>query len=376
MVADHSSGEQKSGVKRLYLVALVVGLCNSERDYQVPTLATYALLTAVVLSGPAAKGKKAKAPIKRQPAVVTGKVLDHNGKPMQGVKVSGRGNRYIGGEVTTDAAGRFRLPKVKVAYEKVVFTSKRLRFWAIRLGKSNSVTVKLPVAGTIKVRFHIPGANHPGEYRMQLNAKIPRIEKVGKKSVIRVRFKEFLNKEWGYLGPKAMQQLVDNPGEITFTGLAPGKYDLSRPKYMKLGGFSIGSFFNRQEVEVKPGKTTVVKLEVKKGRRIIGLVKGIPKGAKGAVIYIRDPQASPSPRAFDYKVTSYDGIGAGSDGKFVSASLKPGKYRINVHAYFPDPSKIFRSGIVLPSHTASKVITIPPGDKPLKVVITLKKRKK
>jgi WD40 repeat protein len=94
----------------------------------------------------------------------SGRVLDHEDKPVENVRVdydtSGRNF------VHTDKNGRFLLPDGENPDRITVFAPPldALTLWAPKLGWSEDVTIRLPQPATLKVVMDIPGAVHDNEH--------------------------------------------------------------------------------------------------------------------------------------------------------------------------------------------------------------------
>ncbi len=105
-------------------------------------LAGCLMLVACTEKDPTPDAPDAPQGEKTTPYAVTGRVVDTQGKPMQGVKVRADNDALYGSaEVTTDANGRYTLPKLEIggwkiyAWKEITYKDK---IYHLRLGMPNA----------------------------------------------------------------------------------------------------------------------------------------------------------------------------------------------------------------------------------------------
>ncbi len=302
---------------------------------------------------------------------IRGRVLDHAGKPVAGARVflggpgrfaeivDGKTERFGGKRETTDAGGRFVIHGAAPGeVHKIVLLAPGLNVWmvpVVELGKE--LSVKLPEPATLVLRYDIPDDNPTARFRLQL-------------------------KTWDMPDWKGAVSCVQNPtaknqGEVVLKNMAPGVYDVIRMKPLRVGDSGTDAFCDRCDVTLEPGKTTTLQFVRKKGSPIEGKVVGLERtGATGAFVFVRSPKVTGDPQAHDeWRLPIYDGVTSAKDGRFKTALIEPGQYKIVAHAYEPEPRGMgISTGWRLPAYVGTAKVTVPEDGPPPRVQIEMKPR--
>ena len=197
-------------------------------------LATGYLPQPILDQAPAAGVKQVKDRVVRlkRASEIAGRVLYHDGSPAADVPVFlldkwsaliTRGNAWdCTGRIeadnitrtTTDSAGRFKLPGGN-GERAIAVSSPRLDVWAVPApdtdATSAELTIKLPQAGRLIVRYDIAGGDAKTKLFVELHdADLPA--------------------SWGVI-PNRYEPVVSNGGQVVLDNLPPGHYDLARQKH-------------------------------------------------------------------------------------------------------------------------------------------------
>jgi beta-lactamase regulating signal transducer with metallopeptidase domain/protocatechuate 3,4-dioxygenase beta subunit len=272
-----------------------------------------------------------------------GRVLDHNGKPVQNVRIErDPGDRD---PIRTDKNGRFLIPDGK-KYGRLTFTAPPVdgvTLAAPKQGWDDELTIRLPQPATLKIIVDIPGAIQDNELRTSwADGRGRRSEPAGREIQFYLhRFWLLPNEKDGLQHARnyVQQYTVSNPGEIVLTNMLPGFYDFSREETFVLDKEERTFFCDRQDINLAPGETKTVRLVRKRGQRVGGQLRGLPEGVAGAFIRVRPIAASGDPRKRDeWALPTFDALTCARDGQFLTSLLEPGQYKITAGAYRPDPN--------------------------------------
>ena len=300
---------------------------------------------------------------------VRGRVLDHKGKPVAGALVILAGNQpvevidglpdhFTGSTAKTDKDGRFVLTGAAGEKDTLVVSAPSLHLWRAAMPKRGTeATIELPEPAAIAIRYDIPGDQAVGQFRLQL------------KTWERARWKGIVS---GVQKPD-----VRNEAQTLLRNLTPGVYDLARMKHLRVGDMGKGVFCDRRTVTLRAGRTTRVEFVRKTGAAIAGEVLELKRaGAAGAFIYVKDAKATGNPRKLDeWKLTTYDAVTCGADGRFRTARIPPGTYTVIANVYRPEPpGGVFRTGWRLPDLVGVAKVTVPKSGAPPRVRILPKPR--
>lgn len=313
--------------------------------------------------------------VRLQPGhVVTGRVLDHKGQPVEdaAVFVSGptglnlsrkkvwssydRENTRVK-PILTDAEGRF---EIAVGEARALAVScDQVDVWAAPLPeKGESAEIRLPEPGTLAVRYNIEGADDDAGIFIQMLA----YEDAPFKDT-RVRSEQ--------------QYKLKNGGGFIFRNMPPARYQVARYRMVRLASMGRGMFLDRKEITIEPGKELRVSFTRKNGVRIPGKVTGLKEaGLKTALVMVLPvPKPGEKPRRFG-GFTIYDCRGCAEDGGFTTEELLPGKYEVKVEGYPPlTPAQQAFTGIVRAAYVGTTLLTVPESGKAPVVEIALEKRK-
>jgi hypothetical protein len=293
-----------------------------------------------------------------------GIVRNHAGRAVAGARVflateqsldltdGNPGQTFRGSTAITDAEGRFTLRGVGGTEQKVVVLSADgLQIWiAPKAETGQELKITLPEPATLIVRYDIPDDAPKTQLRLQL-------------------------KTWELSSMKGVtfvqQPTVTNQGQVVLTDLAPGTYDLTRTKMLRVGTEAHGQFYGRSTVVLQAAQTQQVDFVRTTGFPVRGEVVGLTDAnASGAFIYVRSAEATGDPRKLQelmlplFDVTMCD-----------QAGLEPGTYTIVVEAFIPEPpSHTIDTGIRLPDYIGTAKVTVSAVTPPEPVKIDLSPR--
>jgi hypothetical protein len=303
----------------------------------------------------------------------SGRVVDHNGKPVNNAAIFTAGKRGIsvtkkqavnswdGGvdsshkKWTTNEKGEFELSVGES--RTLVISTDELDVHVFPLKeKLTDLEIRLPAPGKLVIDYDIAGADSPSMMFMQ-------------------RLHDG-DKTWQ--GVDVMRNFkIENGKQLVLKNAVPGKYQIARQRLLVVDGRGHHPFMDRQQIEVLSGKSTNIAFVRNAGTSIEGTVTKIKeKGIKGAFVRVKNLKPVDE---LDKRFNSTKTLDAQIclvDGKFKTSLLSPGKYQIEVTAYAPmDPNAGFRSGIEQPKFVTKQEVTIPETGPPVVVEMELKVRK-
>ena len=298
-----------------------------------------------------------------------GKVVDHDGKPVDQAKVflagaqplsieNDEAQNFKGTIATTDVSGEFDLagfdPNGDQRVVVVVAGISEIASPGADQASGKPLVVQLPEPAHLRVRYAI--ANDSDQ------------------ATVRVELKTWEMPEWSHT--TVVQTVKIAQKEEAAIDLAPGVYDFARTKDVRLGDVGHGVFLDRRHVTLKAGETQTIELVRPHGRSLSGEVIGMADaGVTHAMITIRDAKASGEFMARDeWKLPQFDALAVPQENPhFQTAALEPGTYTLIVEAWRPEPrTGTFTTGIRLPAFNAIRKITIPPDKDPAQVKVELK----
>ncbi len=309
----------------------------------------------------------------RRGEAIRGRVVDHAGTPVAGAKVflggperfaeirDGRTEHRSRVRKETDAHGRFVLHgAAKENLDQIVVLAPSLPVWTVPVQApepGKELTVKLPQPATLVIRYGIEGDEPIGQFRLEL-------------------------KTWEMPGWKGVVRSVQNPtaknqGEVVLKNMTPGVYDVIRSKSLRFGIGGREAFCDRCDVTLKPGKTTTIEFVRKRGHPIDGELVGLEHTlVPGAYVYVRPPEATGDPEARDeWRLPIFDGVACVRGGKFKTALIEPGQYKIVAHAFEPEPPGVgFNTAWRLPAYVGTAMVRVPEDGPPPPVRIEMKPR--
>jgi hypothetical protein len=319
---------------------------------------------------------------------IAGRVLYHDGSPAADASVFLLGERSVlitagkawqkGGlepvdedravtRTTTDSTGRFRLSGGGGDAKTIAVSAPRLDVWALPApeagAKNTDFTIKLPQPGRLVVHYDIAGGTAEAKLLLELHS-------------------------WDTPGWRGLQNMrqphVANHGQIVLDNLPPGKYELTRQKSGTWGGF----LCDRRSVTIESGKTVTSDFVRRRGTPIQGRIAGVKEGMfaemfphnskPGALVIVRPAEATGDPRALDeWKLTLFDVLSCGLDGKFQTERLPPGKYAVVAESYLAEtPEESISTGVRLPAFVGRVEVTVPEDGPPPQVTVELRPRAK
>jgi len=253
----------------------------------------YGYLPEVVIAETDKDGRLLENPLVvriRRGREISGRVLDHQGKPIVGAKVflQGKGRlvalqhriRRLGVEtVSTDSDGRFVAAGGGEPVTHVIVYAPHLNVWAVPIpenlgepedGGPEELTIRLPQPATLKVFFDIPGAVDEHEVHVQEPGGL--LVPAGGKAQLQLNLKKLHGEGWRGTVDACQMAAVANPGEVVIDNLAPGVYDFCRLINLETrGGRGVRcSSSGHREITLRPGETQVVRFVRDKGKRTTG----------------------------------------------------------------------------------------------------------
>lgn len=302
---------------------------------------------------------------------VRGKVVDHEGKPAEGVSVYALGQRginlaggralsTIGGNddsrvrAVTDASGRFEMTVGEA--KRLAVSSPKIDAWPGELGEGMKETViKLPDPGRVIVNFDIEGAGETGKV-----------------------FWQFLGHSTpGFEGITSEQtREVKNGERLVLASLPPGRFQIGRSRMLRTGQMGMGRFLDRQWFRVKPGETITIDFTRPEGARVKGHVVGLRETTvKTALVTVTPLKEPENPEAEFEGWLTLDGQGTDENGDFTTERLPPGQYRFRAEVYLPlTPEQRFRSGFPTPAFTGETIVLVAESGEVPDAMIELKAR--
>jgi len=231
--------------------------------------------------------------------------------------------KFFGDSTITDNSGRFSLRSEGASQQKLVVLSADGKFvWPALASPSNeNVMITLPRAGTLAVRYDIPGDLPTAKAELWL---------------ITTNNNPAL---WTDVGI-GLSCTVTNGGQIVLTNLTPGTYHYYRLK-------TVGWQSAQTEggtVEVAAGGISHLDLIRTNGQRLRGHVLGLDQTkTNGGYILVRVPEASGQPwpqrsrlEQKEYQLRTYDIVMFQPDGSFETSMLKPGTYSVIAQVHPPE----------------------------------------
>jgi len=305
----------------------------------------------------------------RRGGAISGRVLDHTGKPVAGANVflvggpgqlelvDGKPERFTGSSGKTDKDGRFKLPGAGEMTTHVVVSCKSLHAWLTRIPKAGGeMSIKLPAPAAAILKYDIPGAATDR---------------------LRLALATYDMPKWKGIfcatGDIVHRRKVAQGGAVALGNLTPGLYDVSRYVTARVGLRGQGLFCDRRWIELKGGETTGINFVRKTGVAIVGDIPGLAaNGFDGAFIRIEETTVRPGLHSYMGPIL-LDFLACGGDGKFKTCRIPPGRYNVIAEAYLPeDPTGRIRTGLRRPELIGSAKVTVPAAGEPVQVRVLMK----
>lgn len=327
-----------SGILVVGFLAVVVlpGLRQSDGDDSTPP---------VKLPEPAAvevadeKGEPTVVTEWPEGATVSGRVVDHQGRPVANAEVlllgaervfvdADRRNWFVPGKqdqrpasTRTDKAGAFSITRKQGAADRLGIIAEDPLFWVVsrkNLPKSGSVEIKLPASGSLAIDCDLPGKP----------AKVPVI----------IELKTFDHVAWNVdvLRFHYVTFSLDNPGETRFDHLPFGQFSVQFQHQTKTAGGTLSTGGDRQLVEIEPSKHARVRFARKQGRSLLGVVRGMEDvELREAFLTIKFPgpeEIFGNEKKPGRRYIALDVLPITSDGRFTIDPIPPGDYTAHLFA--------------------------------------------
>lgn len=308
---------------------------------------------------------------------VSGRVLDHTGKPVKdaGVYVvnpsignltGGKAVDHDGKEnkkavrVATDADGAFTVTGIGEDAQRIAITCSALDLWIAPVPKGDAaldnLEIRLPQPGKLVVRYDIAGAPDKAKLFMQFHT-------------------------WEIDGWSGVRNDRRHPlrqhVETVLDNLPPGDYTIDRVKSLGLKNKWEEAWLDRRTVKVESGKTTVTDFVRSEGAPITGQVVGLDQGevpeAKPTRVYVRVvPAKEDRSKSPIFDQVGMEPGGKPMDGEFTTERVPPGQYKVRAEVFIPETEQQRRStGIVPPGFVGEALVTVPEEGLPEPVKIQL-----
>jgi RNA polymerase sigma factor (sigma-70 family) len=284
----------------------------------------------------------ATAPATAWPAgtTVTGRVVNQKGEPVANAEVLLLGAERIivdadrkswfvlEGEKSpgppstrTNKQGEFSIRRPKENADRLAVIADDPLFWVVSrksLARGDGIDIKLPPSGSIAVHCNLPG-------------------KAAKQPVmIELRTLDGVTWESDFLRFHEAEFSVPNPGEAVFEHLPPAVYSVERDEQVRTGRNSVQmNPADRQLAKVEANRRAAIRFEHKVGRPLKGQVRGLEnvelRYAILSVIYAGPEERQRNGQTYR-RYTNFEALPIGSDGRFKTDPIPPGKYSINLFA--------------------------------------------
>jgi RNA polymerase sigma factor (sigma-70 family) len=271
---------------------------------------------------------------------VTGRVVNQKGEPVANADVlllgperimveANRktwfvfeGDRSAGPPSTrTNSRGHFSIQRLKSKADRLAVIADDPLFWVISrksLARGDEIEIKLPPSGSLAIHCNLPS-------------------KAAKQPVMIV-LRTFDGVAWDTdaLRFHCGEFAVPNPGEAVFEHLPPAVYSVERSEEVRTGSNSVlMNLADRQSAKVKPGKRAVIRFEHKVGHPLVGQVRGLEnvqlRYANVTIMYAGPEERQRNGKTYR-QYTTFEAIPIGSDGRFKTDPLPPGKYFADLFA--------------------------------------------
>ena len=309
----------------------------------------------------------------RRGRLVTGRVLDHDGKPVHEAAVfaMNRSLNLVGKKamrsdredtsamrVLTDKDGRFEIP-IGEATSLAVSTDK-LECWQAPLPKpGEEAVIRLPEPGTLALRYSIEGAPDECEIFLQLIVSE--------------------SKHFDGLHTSQKIKLPNGEGRILRT-LPPATYQIGRLRMIHTAAsLGFGRLLDMQKIKVESGKEVRLQFIRPTGTPVKGRVElkdDEVSVLKTIVSVFPEPKPGEKPQPFRSRGV-FDAQATDATGTFLTEPLEPGTYEFVAELYLPlTPAQQVSSGFPTPRYVGTRrVVVLESGDMP-EVVMELQDTQK
>jgi thiol-disulfide isomerase/thioredoxin/protocatechuate 3,4-dioxygenase beta subunit len=265
---------------------------------------------------------------------VTGRVVDHRGMPVANAEVlllgkdriivdADRRNWFVPENrnakppsTRSEKNGDFTITNKQGAANRLAIIAEDPLFWVVSrksLGQADNVEIKLPSAGSLAVHCDLRGKPT--------------------RQPVMIELKSFDGVTWNTdsLRFHMSTYKLDNPGETAFDHLPPGHYAVQRYVETKTGANSVlMTGADRRLVQIESAKQASIHFERLIGQPLSGLVKGL-EAVDLRYAYLKIDHPGPD-EVFgndgkrNRMYVAFDVLPIGSDGRFTTDPIPPGKY--------------------------------------------------
>lgn len=284
--------------------------------------------------------------------LVSGRVLDHAGKGVNGAAVFAIGTRFLNihsgkawrlrgvdaaaKSVQTDEDGFFELHAGEA--KNVAVSHPGLEVWATPLPKEGGLVIRLPAPARIEISYNIQGGSAKGEiFYQMLSHKTP---------------------GWALL-ESTRTVSIKNGGGLVLPAMTPGKYQIGRRKTNRVGQLGVGAILDREFLELKPGETKTIRFVRESGARLRGKITW-PEGTKlaGIIVSVRSEDKKKDPFNGFESYTIYSSRTIAENGTFHTERISPGRYRLLAEAYAPLRIRA-NTGRTVPAYRVETTVDVP-----------------
>ncbi len=352
------------------LAAQVIGLADLEGRALVMKKLSIAALVLVALVGLGLAGPRLLAPepekraaeeprppaaaVWPEGAIVSGRVVDSQGKPVADAEVLLLGVERLSVDADTrkwgvsseeagplgvaftrtDARGEFRLERKKGSADRLAVIATDPVFWVVSrksLPRGDQVEIKLPASGSLAIHCDLPGK--------------------ADKQPVRVELRTFDGIDWkiDVLRFRSEFHAAANPGLVIFEHLPPGQYAVERVQEMVTGKRErLMEFADRQLATVAPNQRAALRFERKLGQPLTGHVRGLENvELRQAYVHILalGPEEEPAENGLrTRRFTTFDTIPLTAEGRFTTDPMPPGTYLVTLFAIRASTLRQFAQG--------------------------------
>jgi RNA polymerase sigma factor (sigma-70 family) len=223
--------------------------------------------------------------------------------------------------VRTDAQGKFRIQREKGKADRLAVIAEDPLFWVVSrkdLARGDDLELRLPPVGSLAIRCNLPGKAAPQPV------------------IIMLRTFDGVHWDTDALRFHSTSFSVPNPGERVFEHLPPALYAVERDEQVSTGSNSVlMNLADRQLTKVEANQQATLRFEHKVGRPLVGQVRGLEKVelryALVSIHYLGPEERQRNGQTYR-QYTTFEALPIGSDGRFKTDPMPPGKYFADLFA--------------------------------------------
>ncbi|GMU20052.1 MAG: hypothetical protein AMXMBFR13_01530 [Phycisphaerae bacterium] len=264
---------------------------------------------------------------------VHGRVVDHTGKPVEGVRVYLIDPRVMDGansqapainssETRSDTEGRFTLKGAGPQTTGVGLIAPDYATVMPLPRHGDPLDVRLPGPATLTIHFDIPGAEPEARFELW-NASGIRRQPADSSTGGRLAY------DHGSLTVK-----VPNGGHTTIADLAPGTYSLTRMKtFLRGGDGGVGLSCEQWRLAIGFDQALSVEAVRQEGQYLKGELQGVPMDSMALAYVMVRPARAENDRIPE--LFTLEAVAADAEGQWKTPLIPPGEYVLTARAYRP-----------------------------------------